>query len=227
MRLITAFFGSKDYHRMLDVMCSSVKKHMPGQTTEIITVPEPPAPDDKHKLTYFGFIPAAIEALASLEDIAVADLDLMFRGDIRNVFSYDFDIAVTVRDHHMKYNTGLWFARPTYQAKEFIKQWIDNTHRIYKNYTIDVVHRWGGIDQQALAETIEQMPTVNVLQLPCHIWNAEQTCWKQINEETKVIHIKSGLRPLCLDTTGAQIPIKHKHLRKIIEEWQTYENTGI
>lgn len=225
MRLITAFFGNQDYARMLDVMCSSVKKNMPGQTVEIITVPDPEKPDDKHKLTYFGFIPAALEALESLEDIAVADLDLMFTGDIRSVFSYDFDVAVTVRNHRMLYNTGLWFARPTFQAKEFIKQWIDNTHRIYNNYTIDVVHRWGGIDQQALAETIEQMPTVNVLQLPCQIWNAEQTCWAKVNSETKVVHIKSGLRPLCLN--DVQIPIKFKYLRKIVEEWKAYENTRI
>lgn len=225
MRLITAFFGDSNYSRMLSVMRKSAVKHMPGQEVEILDVPTPEKQDDNHKLSYFGFIPAAIEALESKENIAVADVDLMFTGDIRPIFSYDFDIAVTVRNHRMLYNTGLWFARPSGKAKQFIRQWIDNTHRIYNNFSIDVVHRWGGIDQQALAETIEQMPDVNILQLPCRIWNAEQTCWNKVDSDTKVIHIKSGLRPLCLHDTA--VPARFAYLRNIIKEWKSYGHTGL
>ncbi len=206
---------------MSDVMVASALKQ--GLNPEVILAKDPPVQTDHPKLTYFGFIPAAIEALSSPCNIAVADIDLMFRGDISTVFSYDFDIAVTVRDHRMIYNTGLWFAKPTFKARQFIRRWIELTHKVYNEFTIEVVNRWGGIDQQSLAETIEEMPDVNVLQLPCRIWNAEQTCWKYITDETKVIHIKSGLRPLCL--RDVPIPDKHRYLRPIIEEWKSYDNS--
>jgi len=223
MRLVTALFDRDgDYRRMYNVFMKSCREFMPEVNPELI-ICEPPEDSDPFRDTYFGFIPAAQAAFESEEPIAVADADLLFTGSIEDVWNHDFDLAFTVRDHRMKYNTGLWFARPTERAKKFIADWIDETALCYDNFSMQMVHDNGGIDQQSLFNMLQRNHGAKILLLPCQIWNAEQTCWNAINHETKVIHIKSGLRPVCLGKET--LKPKHARLQPIVDKWRSYDNT--
>jgi hypothetical protein len=227
MRMLTAVFGP--YDRLLNVMIRSAGVTMPGQKVEVLRVEKTQyvqpnhTIDDHHTNTYFGFIPAAIAAFYSTEDIAIADADLMFSGDIRSVFYEPFDLAFTIRNERKKYNTGLWFARHTPAAKQFIKRWIEITHNIYRDFHLGVVDHWGGIDQKSLADTIAEFPDINIRYLDCQEWNCCQGEWRDRDEKTKVIHIKSGLRKLCLSRDG--IPGKHLWLKPLVDQWRAYDHS--
>lgn len=223
MRLVTALFDRDgDYRRMYRVLERSAAEFMPEVKPELIHC-EPPEGSDPFRDTYFGFLPAAREALTTEEPIAVADADLMFTGSITDVWDFDFDLAFTARDHRMRYNTGLWFARPTDAARKFMADWIDETALCYDAFSMRMVHDNGGIDQQSLFNMLQRRQGAKILLLPCQIWNAEQTCWNRVTPETKVIHIKSGLRPVCLGR--AALEPKHARLQPIVDKWRHYDCT--
>lgn len=222
MKIVTAFFDSTgQYKRLLNVFKLSAKKYMPKIDIEVIPI-VPPEKSNHHFDTYYGFMPAAKYAYVSHHSLAIADCDLMFNGSITDVWEYEFDLAFTVRDKP-KYNTGLWFCRATKKAKLFIKDWIDNTNMLIEYFyeNEDIVNYHYGIDQASLAMTIEMHDDVKIKELPCQIWNAEQTNWRLVDHNTKVIHIKSGLRDLLLN--NYILKKKHFYLRPIIDKWRAFD----
>lgn len=223
MKIITVFFArSNKYHKLLKVFENSLKAHMIDVDYERIDIPKPENIDHKRD-TAFAFLAAAKHALYHKKGIlAVADCDLMFLKSIESISNYDFDIAITTRNK-MKYNTGLWFMRPTKAAQKFIIQWIIKTNYLKDNFCEKEGYCWefGGIDQAALHDTIKKNKKAKVLELPCVEWNATQSEWKNINDHTRVIHIKSALREFCCKPKKKPGE-KYEYLKPLIEKWRDY-----
>lgn len=206
---------------MLNVWKKSLKKSMPGQKYEIVRIEKPVNIDHKRD-TAFAFLAACEYALKSKECLAICDSDLLFLQNISEVEKMDFDIAVTTRSK-MKYNTGVWFFKPTKAARAFLKDWIKFTKRILENFTRNEDFCWkhGGIDQASLYLTIRKNKKAKVLELPCDVYNATQSEWNTIKMwKVKIIHIKSKLRQAVFNKI--EIPPEHKNMHKLIAKWREF-----
>lgn len=204
MNIVTVCFErKKEFAKLLKVFQKSAKATMPNVNLKII---KPVMPENRDNNKYrrrkrdnaFAFATAARYALKSKELIAVADVDLMFIKSIEDVADLDFDIAITVRpkQKRAKYNTGLWFLKPSERSKLFIRKWIQKTNYLMKNFVrfTDYILSKSGIDQASLCMTMDRIKDIKIIELPCQEWNATQSEWENVNEKTRVIHIKSQLR---------------------------------
>ena len=223
MKLITVCFErKKQFKTFLKVFKKSAKRTMPKVKTIIIKPPMPPDIDHKRD-TAFAFLAAAEYALRSREPLAIADVDLMFVKSIWDIWCHKFDIAITVRNReHMKYNTGLWFYRPTEASKEFIRDWIKITKKLMNNFCENetFVWEWGGIDQASLYLALRKSKNIKVLELPCIEWNATQSEWKHIDNKIRVIHVKSKLRLAAFGKI--KVPPEMDYLNPILKMWKWY-----
>lgn len=200
MKILSSFFDrNKQYGPLRTVFERSAAAVMPDIPVEIRNMPMPIKIDHKRD-TAWAFLDAANYVLESNEDIAVCDIDLMFTGDISKAFEHDFDIGITVREGKHPYNTGVWFSRPTQPARDFVYRWIELTELLIDTYekNYPFIHSHGGIDQASLAMAMVEQHMAEVHQFPCVEYNAEQSCWKDMDHRTRVVHIKSGLRKYCL-----------------------------
>jgi len=222
MKIIAVYFERKaHYKKLLTVFEKSAAKIMPDIEVEILKIPMPKNIDHKRD-TAFAFLAAAEYALKSKECLAIADVDLMFTRSIADVFKIPFDIAVTIHTiKKRKYNTGLWFYRPTDNAREFLKEWINKTIKIkagFNNKYKNIGH--GGIDQAALYFTDQNNKKANIKELLCQEWNSTQYEWRNIDRNTRVIHIKSKLMLATFDRI--EIPKGHEYMKPIIKKWRSY-----
>ena len=198
MILIAAYFEEREeYKDLKKIFTGSARKYMPDADIRIISGDKINRENyDHHQDTFIGFKMAAEYALMLNEPCAVCDIDLMFRRSIADIWEQKFDIAVTIRNHLARFNTGLWFYRPTDASKFFVKHWLELTEQFSKDMEgiKPGLDKYSGLDQYALACVLKKDRFVNVIELQCQEWNAEQTYWATIDENTRVIHIKSQLR---------------------------------
>ena len=222
MKIITIFFArKKQYNKLLRVWVNSLKKSMPKVNYEIIQIKKPKNIDHKRD-TAFAFLAACEYALKSKEILAICDIDLMFLKDITEIEKKDFDIAITIRKK-MKYNTGVWFFKPTPQAKQFLQKWIKNTQRLINNFCKNEDFCWkhGGIDQASLYLTIKKDKKTKILELPCNEWNATQSEWNTIKmHKVRIVHIKSKLRLAVFNKIT--IPPEHKNMNMLKNKWKEF-----
>ncbi len=228
MKIISAYFHRHDnYAKLLNVFMRSAERTMPGVKVEVVNIEVPmkkysgERKFDHHMDTYFGFMAKTERALREEGPVCVSDNDIIFLQSVEDVFRNDFDIAVTTREHKCHLNTGVFFSRGTPAAKMFIERWLEHTREIATQFDEDRISRHAGIDQAALFQTLEDDLPVKVIFLPCIIWNAEQTCWKHLTPETRVVHIKSGLRDIVFGKK--KMNRKLYYLKPILEEIQKYD----
>jgi len=198
VNLIAAYFEERpEYRDLKTIFINSARSVMPDCKIHIIEADKINRDNlDHHLDTVIGFKLAAEAAIELNEPAAICDIDLMFRKSIEDVWHNNFDIAVTIRNHPARYNTGIWFYRPTMKAKTFVRHWIELTELFAAGIEgiKPGLDKYAGIDQYALACVKKKRTLTNVIELQCQEWNAEQTCWPIIDERTKVIHLKSQLR---------------------------------
>ncbi|MGD8307395.1 MAG: putative nucleotide-diphospho-sugar transferase [Ignavibacteria bacterium] len=223
MKIVAIYFERKKKFRSFKrVFFKSCKKIMPKTKCQVIEIPLPENIDHKRDTAY-AFLAACKYALRSKVFLAICDIDLMFQKSILDIEKVKFDIAITTRQSNMRYNTGLWFYRPTKKAKIFVKRWYNNTRKILHNFCEyeEFSHQYGGIDQAALHTTINENKKIGakIVELSCLEWNATQSEWKHITENNRVIHVKSGLSGACF---GKPIPEGHEYMKKIIDIWKGY-----
>jgi lipopolysaccharide biosynthesis glycosyltransferase len=245
MKIITHFFTGQDtdYGRLFSVFQQSAKHHMPD--VEIILVQTPPpsypeqVPEGVSAVKYYHHIATAkafldiCDYLPLNEDVAVCDADLMFTGSLESIWDYPFHIAFTSRNYKARFNTGIWFLRGNdTRSKDFVQKWNDNVlvllGKFYNNQMREI-NKFAGIDQSALVRTLVKLkrsenPPI-AKRISCQIWNATQSEWHLITDETKVIHIKSALRKHVLNNSD---PLPEKsYLQPIINQWREYEKEAI
>lgn len=224
MKIITVCFARKFYYnKLLRVFENSLKAVMPKIKPKILR-PKLPRSIDHKRDTAFAFIAAAKYVLKAKHLTAVCDCDLMFLKSIADITEKDFDIAVTTRSK-VKYNTGLWFYRPSNNAALFVREWIEQTNNIMKDFCTweDFCWNHGGIDQASLYLTIRKLKRkIKILELPCEEWNSTQSEWRYIDENTRIIHIKSQLRGFCCKPNKNKITEKWEFLRPYVKMWKGF-----
>lgn len=209
MKVISSCFTRKkgigkykdvNYDKLKSVFINSAKDNFPHIETIVYDMKPPKPKTWRHDLAYAS-LEVSRNVLKEKELIAVCDIDVMFINDISDIEEKNFDIAITVRDWKHPLNSGVWFYRPNERSRSFVEAWIKNKLKIMKNVNKHQkkIDKYAGINQASLQMTIDELKNdVNILELPCPIWNATQTEWKKITNETKIIHIKSELRKFCL-----------------------------
>ncbi|KKN63331.1 hypothetical protein LCGC14_0502790 [marine sediment metagenome] len=222
VKLITVYFArSRNYKNFLTVWLKSAKKIMPNIDIKVIKPKQSKCIDHKRD-TAIAFNEAAYYALKSKEPLIITDVDMMFMNPVDTILDRKFDIAITVRKYRAKYNTGLWIYKPSKRSRKFVHSWIQNTKWIVENFNkcTELIGTHGGIDQASLWMTINKIQNINILELPCQVWNACQTEWEKVDRHTKIIHVKSKLR---LTATGRnEVPENMQYLKPLIKKWRSY-----
>ena len=223
MKIVAVYFDRKNkYRNLLNVFLKSAAAKMPDVGIDLIKVCAPQVISRKHDMAH-AFNIAAEKAISSKGPVAVCDIDLLFLHSIESAFKLDFDVAVTVRRKY-KYNTGLWFMKPTNNARDFVAQWIKHTKYLMENHEIEknknYIDKYAGIDQASLAMAIKKNKKAKVLELQCSEWNSCQGEWPEYNNETKVLHVKSALRGIAM-RKRTLVP-EEKYLIPLAKIWRSY-----
>ena len=226
--LVTFVFRREycDYDKLLRVWQRSAARHMPGVERRVIEIDPPQDTGRLDDITH-AFLAAIDYVLEQGRDCIVCDADMMFCGNMMDAFNTEFDIAVTVRDARTPYNTGVWFYRETPEAREFMKLWRTRTEMLIANKSDPVIGAYGGLDQASLALAIMENTSAVVAELPCALYNAEQSCWGSLSQHVKAVHIKSELRDVCLGSGSAGKKYSKKrmgkgYLKPIAKQWRSY-----
>ena len=191
-------------------------------------------------ITTHAFLAAADYAIEADKDCIITDVDLLFRGNITTLFEEkEFDVAITDRDWPRPLSSGVWFCRNTPEAKKFIELWKLETLRLdaelgnntRRERKMQKAH--GGLDQASLASALKKNDFAKVLRVPCAIYNAEQSCWANMRDDCKCVHIASRLRRQCLGLPNEKKKLKKGQKKKksrypkgildpMIKEWKSY-----
>jgi len=224
--LYSVVFGDQ-YEYMTGCMTNSLKRNMPG--VEHVVRKIAPAGGSQ-------FVPAHVtdnnaklwmwsDFVSSQPDdarVMLCDVDLLILKDVRSVFDDGFDIAYTVRDARVPFNSGVMFIRVNDRSRLFVHEWARASQRIVdmgrraEFYIKDCV----GGNQKAFRDTkricVEWDDPPYIVPIPCEIWNCEQESYSKFSEETRVLHVKGWLREAALhnvpqhlvpDNCAALLPI--------------------
>jgi len=212
--IVTSHFDRGDYGDLLTVMRRSA-----AATMGIIPVVLPvvaPKKKDINADCIAAFLPVAQYVIDAGVPAICSDADMMFTGNMTEVFDMDFDFAYTVRDTRDYVNAGMWFYRPTDAGRRFVKLW----RQCVMNPSKEHRKKYGPAEQGALVQAIEMNTEAKLLALPCRVWNSTQYEWESFGPDTKAVHIKSELRDL---VRGKEVrkPI-YEHHHKLAEMWRAY-----
>lgn len=217
MKIISVQFdwkGTNRYQILSQVFEHSVKKNCPDVELELIKVQ---APDRTHKCRSKSFCANTLKLdlwLKALnetdQNVVFMDCDMIILKDISDAFNYDFDIGYTKRTRaSMPYNGGVVFVKNTPEAKQFIQLWKNINDRMYKDNAFHNPYRekYAGMNQAAFGYILEKEKfKAKLKQFPCAVWNACDDDWRNMNKETRIVHVKSGLRRSVLLTRNMNTP---------------------
>ena len=210
MILCTAQFdfkSNKIYKRLLNVFVQSVKKYIPEVDIRILRL-EMPRKIDNTPLNFTCNtikLKAWVDFLGSeTDDIIFSDCDMICSGNPLGVFDQEFDVAYTstgLKSPPM--NGGMLFVRNNQRSLDFFTSWLAANNKMY--YDDKQLHaqwraKYLGMNQAAFGYLINNIPVeAQLLPVPTQIYNAVDTDWKNINDLTCFIHIKSELRRAVLN----------------------------
>lgn len=173
--------------------------------------------------------------------LVLTDTDILFLGSLEDAFDNDFDIAYTTRKGlpHIKYpfNGGVIFTKPTEEARNFMQNWYEIDCKMVQDMVFHAPYRkkYAGQNQASLGYMLENYTDAKVIALPCQIYNAANSVWPHMTDDTRILHANASLRkaifkPDYVQTHPAKpranIPrnhakIKYEHLVKLWKEWET------
>ena len=188
------FRYTKNDHRFVHVMLDSVRRTMPNTDIVHLTDEKTESIDGtitvRRQFNHDNPTLFRMECLAELEgELIVLDTDLIVQKDIRPVFTFDFDVALTWRSDKiidingvnitalMPYNTGVMFLR----NQKFMRECVEFCDgKDFGWYT----------DQGAVAEVSKRF---NVLKLHCDNFNYTPEKKSEDVSSKYVVHYK-GIR---------------------------------
>lgn len=137
------------------------------------------------------------------------DADTIVTSQISDIQERDFDFAYTVRSvENMKdrafmcpFNCGVLFCRNTSKVASVLAEMrsmliaMSSSEELHQKWC----SKYYGIQQAVWGWFLEERAKdFKVLQLPCEIWNCEDSSWHKFDRyKTKVAHIKGALRIMC------------------------------
>jgi len=136
-------------------------------------------------------------------NVALMDCDMMFMGDISDVFEQDFDVGYIARpDPRIPINGGVIFVKINERSLDFFKQYREANDRMYKDKMFHNVYKskYHGMNQAAFGYMLENYKGgAKVVAFPSEIYDACEDTWSTAMEKAKVIHFKGRLRRLTFD----------------------------
>ena len=201
MTIVTACFNMKEeYGHLYKLFEYSIKKQMPDAEIVCITDPQQVSGKNIVDASLSMKLKAWNHAVQTIDgDIILADCDMIFLEDISSVFDNDFDVAYTKRKHRcVPINSGIVFVKNSDKVRAFFKLWLDINMEMYHNPELLGQYRkkCSGMNQPALVKAIEDAKDINFLPLSCLEYNACESEWANIDETTKVLHLKESLREI-------------------------------
>lgn len=215
--------GVNKYSVLSKVFEHSVKKYCPDAELELLKV-KPPELKRKARSRSFASntlkLGLWLDILKKTDDnVIFMDCDMIVLKDISEAFNYKFDIGYTVRTRSpIPFNGGVVFVKNTPNAIKFIELWKEINRQMYEDYTFHMPYRtkYAGMNQASFGYLLEKKKyDAKVKKFNCDIWNACDDNWRDISKDTKVIHIKGGLRRTVLSPR----PINSRYERAVIV-WQ-------
>jgi len=226
MRIFTVVFdrpGQKKYSRLLNVFLKSCAAKMPNVEVDVLRIKGPDTmtlghrvacEDNTEKLAFWvDYIKKA------KEPVALMDCDILIRGDIRDAFDHEFDVAYTLNGAG-GLNAGVVFVRPTQYSVEFFELWKEINDQMFFDESFH--RKWRkkyiGMNQTALGYILEHpdLHSASLKFLPSHVYNAADYDHPVVDDATKVLHVKGDLRDDFL--SGG------KFYKRLFREWILYED---
>lgn len=234
---VTFDYGSdRRYDILAKVLEHSVKKNCPQADFELVRIPAPKIKTFKRcfdsntvKLREW------LRVLKSTQDNCVfMDCDMLMLKDISDAFDDEsFDVGYTIRDGRyattLPMNGGMVFVRNNPAGIEFIEKWAEVNDMMFDDLVKDHgkrVHaqwrtKFGGINQAAFGYlTAKVKYSARLKKFKCSEWNACLEHWPTVNERTRVLHVKSGLRKAAL--SGLSVGSVAFALQRATALWRSY-----
>jgi hypothetical protein len=235
-RLVSCWFGGggagDQWPRMARVLAASATAHCPGWSIEVRSIVPGKVSGaitssyaaNTQKLDYWVSVVAAAPDGA---EIVLLDADTMVMGPLDAVWDRIFDLAYTRRapSHPFPINAGVIFVRANARSRAFLTRWRDENRRMLTDHQRH--HTWrkqyGGINQAALGCVLQAGGhAAELLELPCNVWNCEDSTWASFSDATRIVHLKSDLRrALFLGASGTPC------LVRIAQIWRDWERRAI
>lgn len=204
--LTTIMDTEPKYKDLLNVFSRSCRRHM---GIDPIVLATEPVDGDRH-ITYRCNL-AKLRAFVDyvVEDdhpcYLLMDCDLLLVDSILDIFDHPFDLMITEKPKGRRYpyNVGVVGIRRTERSLLFLKEWLSAAERLYEDQARHKYYHkiYAGINQAALGymKDLLLIDPKSVTYLPTTVYNASDPAdWKRIEREgwgeTKVVHLKSGLR---------------------------------
>lgn len=228
MRIATAVFpqstGGSTYERLLGALTNSARTVCPDIPFDVHRMDRDRTSrsantcakaaqklsfvDNTHKMRAWNRI---AQETPDGEIVLLLDADTFLTGDPSILESMEFDVAYTARPEGSSFplNSGVVPFRGGPVARAFFAEWLEVNEEFLADGTRHQTfrERYGGINQAALGAMLERGSATGILRLECAEWNCEDTTWKAFDpDSTKVVHVKSALRRVCL---GLQTPSPH------------------
>lgn len=147
-----------------------------------------------------------IEILDSLpygSQLVFIDADTLVIKDIREVFNKDFDVAYTKRtSSSFPINGGVLFIKKTERSMQFLREWkiVNDTMFHDKTFHEHWRKKYAGINQAAFGYLLEKYKEpIDLLEVPCAIYNACNEDWRDLNPDCRIVHIKGPFRKVLFE----------------------------
>ena len=186
--------------------------------------------DNTYKLERWRSI---VEQAEDGRPILLIDTDTVILRELDSVWDTAFDVAYTVKpkDSRFPLNGGVIFLRAGHTANLFMSYWASTNRSFLVNRSFrasPLRRQFGGINQAAVGATfatLEQEKTqIQVCQLACAEWNCEDESWHRFGPDTRILHIKSGLRREILKLSGPRVKYAHA---AAVQAWKQMEALAV
>jgi len=205
MTVVTVLLGdAPHYRRLFSVFKRSLQANCPLATLEVMRAGLPPRPSNLpyHTATNTTKLHLWRDAVYRHEGkLVLLDCDAVILGDLAAAFQQGpFDIGYTVRPGMLRLNSGVVFVRCNQRSRTFMDDWvtINDALLAHQPACLASMARYGGVNQAAMAYLLDKRPDCKLQQFHCAVWNSVQETWHQVNDKTRIVHIKSRLRDIAL-----------------------------
>lgn len=144
------------------------------------------------------------------EIICFIDVDTLVIKNLDYIADLKFDFIYTWKDEQYPINTGVVVVKNSSKIRSFIKAWRVRTNEIITNDVLlqEALETYGGGDQKALADLLEEVPPrksftkkysfgeIEFEPRPCSELN--ETNSVPVNSGAKILHYKAGWHPIIL-----------------------------
>jgi hypothetical protein len=224
-------YGNKErYAKLVRVWRKSIELNCPSAEIHVAEIAPPTETKRKIGLSSnwhkFKLWQRFIAEQPDGEHVILMDVDMVVLQDLAPAFDRQFDIGATRRTKaNWPYNGGVVFVRVNQRTKAFLEQWAEIDERMYRDekFHAPYSHKYKGQNQSSFGYMLEHNTTgAEIVDFPCAVWNACNEDWSNIDDDTRVIHLKSQLRLVAL---GEQTGMPSK-MRRAVNEFRKYEKAA-